>query len=216
MIVPTLMYCLATVLTGQAPLPGGTPAAHVEPLPITTPAAGLSAVSTATPGVPRAEDALSTTLDEAKKLYREKKYDDALALFKKVAGLDQKNAEAYNGIGLCYHAQGKSDLAIESFQKSIERDPTVSTVYYNLGRAYGTKQQFDLAIITYHKAIKKNPGYGFAHFELGNTYFLKKDFMKAKEHYEKAASIFGEKTYQGEQALRNAIKSEMFMQRLGK
>jgi tetratricopeptide (TPR) repeat protein len=210
------VYCLAAALTAQTPLPAGTPAAHVESPSIRTPAAGLSTASTATPGAPRAGDALSTTLDEAKKLYKDKKYDDSLAFFKKAAGLDPKNAEAYNGMGLCYHAQGKSDLAIESFQKSIERNPGVSTVYYNLGRAYGSKQQFDLAIIAYHNAIKKNPGYGFAHFELGNTYFLKKDFTKAQAHYEKAASIFGEKTYQGEQALRNAIKSEMFMQRLGK
>jgi tetratricopeptide (TPR) repeat protein len=216
MIAPTIVYCLAAALTGQTPLPVGTPAASVESPSIRTPAAGLLTASTATPGAPRAGDALSTTLDEAKKLYKEKKYGESLTLFQKAAGLDPKNAEAYNGMGLCYHAQGKSDLAIESFQKSIERDPVVSTVYYNLGRAYGSKQQFDLAIIAYHKAIKKNPGYGFAHFELGNTYFLKKDFTKAKEHYEKAASIFGEKTYQGEQALCNAIKSEMFMQRLGK
>lgn len=216
MIVPAIVYCLASVLTGQAPLAGGAPTPPVESLPISTPAAGFPAVPTATPGAPRAEDEPSNTLREAKKLYKEKKYGESLTLFQKAAGLDPKNAEAYNGMGLCHHAQGKSDLAIESFQKSIERDPRVSTVYYNLGRAYGSKQQFDLAIIAYRKAIKENPGYGFAHFELGNTYFLKKDFTKAKEHYEKAAGIFGEKTYQGEQALCNAIKSEMFMQRFGK
>ena len=216
MITLSIVSCIAAALTGQTPLPGGTPAVHAESPSITTPAAGLSAAPTAIPGAPPAEDTVSTTLEEAKKLYRDKKYDDALALFQKVVGLDPGNAAAYNGMGLCYHAQGKRDLAIDLFQKSVERDPNVSTVYYNLGRAYGTKQQFDLAIIAYHKAIKKNPEYGFAHFELGNTYFLKKEFTKAKEHYEKAASIFGEKTYQGEQALSNAIKSEMFMQRMGK
>ncbi|MEJ2746012.1 MAG: tetratricopeptide repeat protein [bacterium] len=71
-------------------------------------------------------------------------------------------------------------------------------------------------MIAYRKAIKDNPKNGLAYFELGNIYFMKKEFVKAQEHYEKAAGIFGEKTPRGKQALRNAIKSEMLLQRMGK
>ena len=233
MIMPAIVYCLAVALSGQTPLPGKAPAVHVGSPSIITPApalsaapaespviseqsAGLAAVPAATPGAPRAEDAPRSMIAEAKKLYQEKKYAESLAIFQKVAGLDPKNAEAYNGIGLCYRAQGKIDLAIEAFQKAIERDPGISYFYYNLARSYGSKQQFDLAMIAYHRVIKDNPTNGLAYFELGNIYFMKKEFTKAQEHYEKAASIFGEKTPQGEQALRNAIKSEMLMQRMGK
>jgi tetratricopeptide (TPR) repeat protein len=154
-------------------------------------------------------------LDEAKKLHKDKKYAESLAVFQKIAAHDPKNAEAFNGMGLCYHAMGKADLAVDAFQKAIERDPKISRFYYNLARAYGSKQQFDLALISYKKAIKDNPKHGLAHFEMGNIYFMKKEFAKAKEHYEKAAESFGEKTPPGQQALRNAIKSEMLMQKMG-
>ncbi len=54
-----------------------------------------------------------------------------------------------------------------------------------------------------------------AHFELANAYFITKNYPNAKLHYEKAAEIFGEKTSQGEDALRNALKVELLMKRMG-
>lgn len=201
MIAFAITCCLAVALAGQTP--------SASPTGLSTPPAPLITPS------PRG-DKPGNAIDEAKKLYKEKKYAEALAAFRKIANNDPKNAEAFNGIGLCYHAQGKADLAIEAIQKAIECDPGISYFYYNLARAYGSKQQFDLALIAYNKAIKENPKNGLAYFELGNIYFMKKDFVKAKEHYEKAAGIFGEKTPRGKQALRNAIKSEMLMQRMGK
>lgn len=215
MIASTMTCCLAMALSGQTP-----PAGPASSTPAQPPKAEPTAVSS-TPSAPPltpspAGEKAGGALDAAKKLYKEKKYAESLAAFQRIVDRDPKNAEAINGIGLCYHAQGKADLAIEAFKKAIERDPGISYFYYNLARSYGSKQQFDLAMITYNKAIKENPGNGLAHFELGNIYFMKKEFSKAKEHYEKAAGIFGEKTPRGEQALRNAIKSEMLMQKMGK
>lgn len=215
MVTSTITCCLAIALSGQTPSAGPTPSTPAQP-PQPERAAGLSAPTAPTLTPSPQGDKPGGALDEAKKLYKEKKHAESLAAFGKVADRDPKNAEAFNGMGLCYHAQGKADLAIEAFQKAIERDPGMSSFYYNLARAYGSKQQFDLALIAYNKAIKDNPRYGLAHFELGNIYFMKKEFAKAKEHYEKAAGIFGEKTPWGEQALRNAIKSEMLMQKMGR
>lgn len=214
MVASATTCCLAIALFGQTPSAGpASPAPAQSPSPeraagVSTPATPILTPSP-TAGKP------GNALDEAKKLYKGKKYAESLALFQKIVDGDSKNAEAFNGMGLCYHAQGKADLAIEAFQKAIERDSEISYFYYNLARSYGSKQQFDLALIAYRKALKDNPKNGLAHFELGNIYFMKKEFAKAKEHYERAAGIFGEKTPRGEQALRNAIKSEMLMQRMG-
>lgn len=215
MIASAITYCLAMALSGQTPSSGPTPSIPAQP-PQPERAAASSTPSAPPPALAAPGNRPGDALFEARKLYREKKYTEASAAFRKAADRDPKNAEAFNGMGLCYHAQGKADLAIEAFQKAIECDAGVSSFYYNLARAYGSKQQFDLAMIAYNKAIKDNPKYGLAHFELGNIYFMKKEFAKAKEHYEKAAGIFGEKTPPGQQALRNAIKSEMLMQRMGK
>jgi len=193
-------------------------AGQASPAPAQSPSPEPAGMASATPILTPSPTAAKPgdALNEAKKLYKGKKYTESLALFQKIVDNDPKNAEAFNGMGLCYHAQGKADPAIEAFQKAIERDPGISYFYYNLARTYGSKQQFDLAMIAYRKALKDNPKNGLAHFELGNIYFMNKEFAKAKEHYEKAAGIFGEKTPRGEQALRNAIKSEMLMQRMGK
>jgi tetratricopeptide (TPR) repeat protein len=200
-------------LSGQTPATGPASSIPVQsPSPEQT--AALSTPSAPTPATSPRKPA--DALDDAKKLYKDKKYAESLAAFRKIADRDPKNAEAFNGIGLCHHAQGKADLAIDAFQKAIALDPGISYFYYNLARSYGSKQQFDLAMIAYRKAIKDNPKNGLAYFELGNIYFMKKEFVKAQEHYEKAAGIFGEKTPRGKQALRNAIKSEMLLQRMGK
>ncbi|MEI6632464.1 MAG: tetratricopeptide repeat protein [Chlamydiota bacterium] len=199
-------------LKGLDPLfPGSAPAAApaISPLP-----AGMPPEPAAAPGGSPARDARAAVA-EGEKLLREKKFEEALAVFKRAMDLDPKSANAYNGAGCCYYAGGKIDIAIGAFKKASACDPGMSSAYFNLGRCYATKKQWDMAIIQYGKAVKDNPKYGAAHFELANSYYLTKDFKNARIHYEKAAAVFGEKTPQGEESLRNAIKVETLMKRMG-
>lgn len=211
MVSAIAMHIVAAALLSQQPLkgldplfPGGTP-----PPPRAEAAPGAAA-----PADPRAVEA-RVAVAEGIRLLNESKFDAALAAFKKAADLDPQNAYAFAGGGSCYYAAGKIDIAIEAFKKAIERDPGMSAAYFNLGRCYAVKKQMEMAIIQYGKAIKDNPQYGAAYFELANAYYINKDFKNARINYEKAASIFGEKTPQGEEALRNAIKVETLMKRLG-
>jgi tetratricopeptide (TPR) repeat protein len=153
---------------------------------------------------------------QAKKLSDEKKHSEALVLYQRAIALEPGNASIYNSMGLCYFDMGKTDAAIDAFKKAVERDPGMSGAYQNLGRCHASQKQWDLAIIEYRKAIKDNPKNGLAYFDLANVYFVKKDLKKAKECYEEAAKIFGYDTGPGEESLRNALKVEMLMQRMGK
>lgn len=197
-------------LKGLDPLfPGSAPAAA----PVISPRAG-DASAAATPSGERERGAKAAVI-EGEKLLGEKKFEQALAAFKKAVELDPKNAAAYNGGGSCYYSAGKIDIAIEAFKKAIACDPGLSTAYFNLGHCYAAKKQLDLAIIQYGKAVKDNPKFGAAYFELANAYFITRDFKNARANYEKAAAVFGEKTPQGEEALRNAIKVDTLMKRVG-
>jgi tetratricopeptide (TPR) repeat protein len=218
MIPCIAIHIVAAAIVAQQPLkgldplfPGSAPAATpaISSLP-----AGMPQTPAAAPGLSPARDARAAVA-EGKKLLVEKKFVEALAVFKRAVGLDPKNADAYNGAGCCYYAGGKIDIAIEAFKKASACDPGMSSAYFNLGRCYATKKQLEMAIIQYGKAVTDNPKYGAAHFELANSYYLTRDFKNARIHYEKAAAILGEKTPQGEEALRNAIKVEMLMKRMG-
>lgn len=218
MISYVAIHIVAVAIIAQQPLkgldplfPGNAPAAAPA---VSSSPAGVPPGPAAATGLSPARDARAVVA-EGEKLIGEKKFEEALAMFKRAAELDPKNADAYNGAGNCYYAREKTDLAIEAFKKASACDPAMSSAYFNLGHCYAAKKQWDMAIIQYGKAVKDNPRNGAAHFELANSYFFTKDFKNARSHYEKAAAAFGEKTPQGEEALRNALKVEMLMKRMG-
>ncbi|MCX6354764.1 MAG: tetratricopeptide repeat protein [Candidatus Aureabacteria bacterium] len=216
-----LLCTTATILTGQAPsqspiIPPRETAPAAQELR-ESPSVPPSLTPGTTPTVPSGSQENAPTgslLKEGEKILRQKKFDEAITQFNKVLALDPKNAIAYNDIGLCLYGQNKLDPAIESFKKAVELDPGLSSTYYNLGLCYASKKQWDLAVIEYKKAIKDNPKHERAQFELGTAYFAKQDLKKAKEQYEEAAKVLGVNTPGGEEALRNAIKMEMLMQRI--
>jgi tetratricopeptide (TPR) repeat protein len=161
-------------------------------------------------------DLAKKTLVKAQKLYEEDKHEEALALFEEVVKMDPKSAEAYYGIGTCYIQLGQHDKAIKAFKKLLSIEPSSSTAYYNLGLCYAAKNQWDLAIAQYKKAVADNPQNAPAHFELASAYFITKNLEKAKKHYDTAASLFGYKSPNGQQALRNAVKIELLLKTPGK
>jgi len=213
-----ILFCSASAIL-SINNPGGPVATHG---PVST-EPERPADATASPTTPPPAAASAATgqnydglLNEAEKKYFHDDYDAAISIFNKAIALNPKSAAAYNGLGLCYYAQDKLDPAIQSFQKAAQADPGISSTYYNLGHCYSAKKQWDMAIMEYKKAIKDNPKHKLAQFELGSAYFAVKDFKKAKEQYEKAAKVLGENTPEGQEALRNSIRVEMLMQRMGR
>jgi CubicO group peptidase (beta-lactamase class C family) len=56
-------------------------------------------------------------------LYRQKKYDDAIAIFNRCLQLHPKSDNAYNNLGDTYAATAKLDLAIQSYRRALELNP---------------------------------------------------------------------------------------------
>ncbi len=56
-------------------------------------------------------------------LFRQKKYDDAIAIFNRCLQLHPKSDNAYNNLGDTYAATGKPDLAITNYRLALELNP---------------------------------------------------------------------------------------------
>lgn len=205
-VIPPLF--LLTVSPVSAPPPTGI--SSPLPLPVEQPRATMP-VTIRHPE----EDQLNDLLADAERFFKAGEYTRAREHFTQALTIDSSSSLALNGMGLCYFHLEQREKAILFFKKAINADPGLSAAYYNLGRCYAAKKQWELAITYYDKAIEDNPALASAYFDKGTACFLKKDFSKAREAYECAAELFGLQTPRGEEALKNAIKIEMLIERRG-
>ncbi len=61
--------------------------------------------------------------DVGYKLLNEKKFKDAIDIFKKNVELYPKSSNAYDSLGEAYMVNGDKELAVENYKKSLELDP---------------------------------------------------------------------------------------------
>ena len=65
----------------------------------------------------------SGNFDSAMHLYRQKRYQDAIAEFEKIVAADPKNAAAYYFMGYAHYIKGHHQEALAAFAKAFEADP---------------------------------------------------------------------------------------------
>jgi peptidoglycan/xylan/chitin deacetylase (PgdA/CDA1 family)/uncharacterized caspase-like protein len=75
-------------------------------------------------------------IEQGNALFKEKKYNEALAEYLAANKLNPSNALAVNNIGYVYYKMGQYDLAVQWFEKTIALDPRRSIAYSNIGEAY--------------------------------------------------------------------------------
>ncbi|WP_164018875.1 polysaccharide deacetylase family protein [Pyxidicoccus trucidator] len=97
----------------------------------TTSAVATTPVPPATP----AEEARRRS-DRGMTLYREKRYDEALAEFQAAARLDPTDAQATNNVGFVHFRRGEYAEAVKWLEKTLVLDPQRAVAFLNLGDAY--------------------------------------------------------------------------------
>jgi tetratricopeptide (TPR) repeat protein len=83
-----------------------------------------------------AKELPAATNDEGMRLYKEKKYAEAVAKFEEAARLQPSSALFANNAGFACFKLGQYEEAVQWFQKAIFADPNRSVAYLNLGDAY--------------------------------------------------------------------------------
>lgn len=94
------------------------------------------------------------------KLYKENKFTDAEAFYKKGLSKNDQSFEATFNLGDALYKQKKYSEAIEQFTKAstLEKDKEkIASAYHNIGNAYFKSEELGKSIDAYKKALKNNP-----------------------------------------------------------
>jgi peptidoglycan/xylan/chitin deacetylase (PgdA/CDA1 family)/uncharacterized caspase-like protein len=103
-----------------------------------------------------AERALALN-DQGMRLYKEKKYPEALVRFTQGATADPANAQLANNAGFVLYKMQKYGDSLEWFHKAIAADPKRAVAYLNLGDAYVKLERKYEARQNYQKFLELAP-----------------------------------------------------------
>ena len=133
-----------------------------------------------------------------------KQYNETVAEFRKVIGIDPDHKSAHYYLGKAYYWSGMFADAIYSCQTAISIDSSNKTIYLMLGLAHINTGSYDSAVGQFQKAIDIDRDCKQAHLYLGRTYFKMNKLEEAKQATRKALDI--DLTYQRALQLLEDIK----------
>jgi pentatricopeptide repeat protein len=88
---------------------------------------------------------------------KEKQYENAIRIYKKLIDQNPKKAAGYASVAYAYGLKGDLDRQIEYYLMSLKLDSEDDEVYANLGAAYEKKGLFQEALRAYTTAYELNP-----------------------------------------------------------
>jgi Tfp pilus assembly protein PilF len=102
-------------------------------------------------------------------LRSQKKYDEAIAEYRKAIQLDPNYELAYVNWGVALRQQGKYDEAIAKYRKAVELEAKDADAYNDWGNVLFDQMKYDAAIAMYQKAVKLDPKYADAYNNWGEA-----------------------------------------------
>ncbi len=109
---------------------------------------------------------------EAGQYMLQKRFDEALIIYREVVKVEPDFFEAYSNIGVCCKNLNMLKEAREAFEFALKLKPNSAIVNNNLGNVYTAMERFDLAKKHYEIAIKLRPRYIDAMRNLGSVLFF--------------------------------------------
>jgi Tfp pilus assembly protein PilF len=118
---------------------------------------------------------------------RQKKYDQAEVMFKKVLAGDPQNAMALNYLGYMLADRGtRLEEAVNYIKKAIELDPQNGAYLDSLGWAYYKLGNYELAEENLRKASERVANDPTIHDHLGDLFLKTGRLKQAAAHWERA------------------------------
>lgn len=123
----------------------------------------------------RITDKLDKLWDIAQESLRDKKYLRAEKALLTILKVDERNATAYNRLGILYAKQQAYEDAIECFEIAQSLEPSASSLH-NVGLIYYETEAYDKAILAFEQALAieedlaaRHIAYAKAQEKVGNT-----------------------------------------------
>lgn len=137
------------------------------------------------------KDEFDELIKSALELYKQKKYDEALAKCVEAGALNPKDFRPHSISGLIYMAQWKMKSASEAFARAIELNPTHKFLYLYKAKSDRMRNEWDLAVAASRKAIELDP-------DFAEAYLIIAEVLQNNE----------KRRDEAEQAFRSALKAD--------
>ncbi|MHB8830705.1 MAG: hypothetical protein ACYC44_01145 [Patescibacteria group bacterium] len=138
---------------------------------------------------PSEQERIKSLLDEARSLARDLKWGDAEKRYLEVLLLDNRNVDAYKGIGALYLKQKIYPQAKETFEYLIKVRQADDASYAGLADIAEAEGEIDKAEEMRLKAVEFRPRLANRHAELAKFYVDRNDYSKAWPSAKRASDL---------------------------
>ena len=139
--------------------------------------------------VPSNQERIKKLLDEARSLFRDLKWAEAEKRYLEALLIDNRNIEAYKGVGLVYLKQKNLEQAKETFIYLVKTKNADDIVYASLAEIAEQEQDLKTAEEMHIKAIEVRPKLANRHAELAKFYLKQKQYAKAWPSVKRATDL---------------------------
>ncbi|MEQ1756005.1 MAG: sulfotransferase [Micropepsaceae bacterium] len=137
----------------------------------------------------KAQQAASSSLEQAEKLFQAGKLGEAEVLLRTLLKTHPANADALFALGLIAHAANKSDAAIRLIDEAIEINPKAGRFHTNIAAMYAKAGDLAKAIEHGRIAVALKPKHSESHNNLGVALLATGDTSSAIAHFSKAIEL---------------------------
>ncbi len=122
------------------------------------------------------------------------RWDDAIALFEKLAGnLRYKNpANAQNNLGWAWYQKGEEKLARAHFHSAIKLAPKLCPPYNNLAMVLIDQGRLERAKKWLGRGSRRCPAYAEPRYHMGRILSTQRDLAGARKEFERCVKFAGE------------------------
>jgi protein O-GlcNAc transferase len=121
--------------------------------------------------------------------FRDAKFEQASAVFRKAIFLDPRRADNYLNAGICYERVNRSSLAKTIYLQAIEKFPRDARFQYRLGRMHSTDGNRQLAKEAFQKSLELKADYAEPRYELSEIFEEEGESELAAEYASQAIAM---------------------------
>ena len=127
--------------------------------------------------------------DKGLKLYYQKGFPEALALFDQALAIDAQCYEALNAKGATLAFQGHYDEGLALIQQALVINPSFVYGYFNRGLANELARRWDPAIASYQKALQLDKSDTWSYYGIASIYGRLGNIDKVLEYLQPAIAL---------------------------
>lgn len=133
--------------------------------------------------------AAQSSFEKAQEALDKKRYEQAVALLRRLLDADGGDFQAWTELGTAYMLQDRKDEAEKAYRRAVEARPTFALALLDLGRLRASQKRFDEAVEPLSRAVEAEPSNAEANLLLGESYLQLKKGSKAVPYLEEAARL---------------------------